>query len=84
MENSVIVSIYKFEDKTWTNFEAVPIKKYECSVLLDISNSQEFTTKEKVELNNCIVVSMKKIKNKSKLSETPQFIKHVYGPKSNQ
>lgn len=84
MENSVIVSIYKFEDKKWTYFEAVPVKKYEFSVLLDISKSAAFTAKEKVELNNLIVVSMKKIKNKGNLSETPQFIKHVYGPQSNK
>ena len=45
----VTVSSYKFGEKTWKNFEGEPIKKYEHSVLLDISNTEVFSDKEKTD-----------------------------------
>ena len=42
----ITVISYKFGEKL-ENFEGEPIKKYEHSVLLDISDTEVFTDKEK-------------------------------------
>lgn len=39
---TITVISYKFGEKSWKNFEGEPIKKYEHSVLLDISNTDHF------------------------------------------
>ncbi|MFL2063878.1 hypothetical protein ACEN4E_09675 [Latilactobacillus sakei] len=47
MTENVIVKRYKYEEKTLKDFEAMPIRTYEFSALLDISDSPAFTKKEK-------------------------------------
>lgn len=67
----VTVSSYKFGEKTWENFEGEPIKKYEHSVLLDISNTEVFSDKEKTELNYKIVVPFSRIREKRLIKDIP-------------
>lgn len=67
----VTVSSYKFGKKTWKNFEGEPIKKYEHSVLLDISNTEVFSDKEKAELNYKIVVPFSRIREKRFIKDIP-------------
>ncbi|MGD8198000.1 hypothetical protein [Lacticaseibacillus paracasei] len=67
----ITVISYKFGEKTWKNFEGVPIKKYEHSVLLDISNTEVFSDKEKTELNHKIVVPFSKIREKRFIKDIP-------------
>lgn len=69
--NLITVSSYKFGEKSWKNFEGEPIKKYEHSVLLDISNTEVFSDKEKTELNHKIVVPFSKIREKRFIKDIP-------------
>lgn len=74
MTENVIVKRYKYEEKNLKDFEAMPIRTYEFSALLDISDSPAFTKKEKDYLNRRIVVSIKTIKN-------PDVLRSVKGGK---
>ncbi|WP_445624040.1 hypothetical protein [Lacticaseibacillus paracasei] len=67
----ITVRSYKFGEKTWKNFEGEPIKKYEHSVLLDISSTEVFSDKEKTELNYKIVVPFSKIREKQFIKDIP-------------
>lgn len=69
--NLITVSSYKFGEKSWKNFEGEPIKKYEHSVLLDISSTEVFSDKEKAELNYKIVVPFSKIREKQFIKDIP-------------
>jgi Trm5-related predicted tRNA methylase len=68
---TITVISYKFGEKTWENFEGEPIKKYEHSVLLDISNTEVFSDKEKAELNYKIVVPFSRIREKRFIKDIP-------------
>ncbi len=52
----VTVRIYKQGNKIWRDFKADLIKRYESSVMVDISKSEAFSKIEKQEFNNLIVV----------------------------
>lgn len=67
----ITVISYKFGEKTWKNFEGVPIKKYEHSVLLDISDTEVFSDKEKTELNHKIVVAFSRIRENRFIKDIP-------------
>ncbi|GAN37542.1 conserved protein [Lacticaseibacillus paracasei NRIC 1917] len=67
----ITVISYKFGEKSWKNFEGEPIKKYEHSVLLDISNTEVFSDKEKTELNHKIVVPFSRIREKRFIKDIP-------------
>ncbi|MBG1272300.1 hypothetical protein FND55_01295 [Lactobacillus paracasei subsp. paracasei] len=67
----ITVISYKFGEKSWKNFEGESIKKYEHSVLLDISKTETFSAKEKIEFNHKIVVSFSSIKDKRAIKDIP-------------
>ncbi|QPC19618.1 hypothetical protein LacP0734_03900 [Lacticaseibacillus paracasei subsp. tolerans] len=60
----VTVRIYKQGNKMWRDFKAELIKRYESSVMVDISKSEAFSKIEKQEFNNLIVVKKKSILEK--------------------
>ena len=60
----VTVRIYKQGNKIWRDFKAELIKRYESSVMVDISKSEAFSKIEKQEFNNLIVVKKKSIVEK--------------------
>ncbi|WPH54032.1 hypothetical protein SHN02_09955 [Lacticaseibacillus paracasei] len=60
----VTVRLYKQGNKMWRDFKAELIKRYESSVMVDISKSEAFSKIEKQEFNNRIVVSKKAIVEK--------------------
>ncbi|MES5423304.1 hypothetical protein ABVL66_12195 [Lacticaseibacillus paracasei] len=60
----VMVRIYKQGNKMWRDFKAELIKRYESSVMVDISKSEAFSKIEKQEFNNLIVVKKKSIVEK--------------------
>ena len=60
----VTVRIYKQGNKIWRDFKAELIKRYESSVMVDISKSEAFSKIEKQEFNNLIIVSKKSIVEK--------------------
>ncbi|WP_445238906.1 hypothetical protein [Lacticaseibacillus paracasei] len=60
----VTVRLYKQGNKIWRDFKAELIKRYESSVMVDISKSEAFSKIEKQEFNNRIVVSKKAIVEK--------------------
>ncbi|MDC6274352.1 hypothetical protein QYI97_13470 [Lacticaseibacillus paracasei] len=67
----ITVKSYKFGDQKWTNFKGSPIKKYENAILLDISDCDAFTTKEKIELNHKIVVPISVVKERDVVKNIP-------------
>jgi hypothetical protein len=64
----VTVRIYKQGNKMWRDFKAELIKRYESSVMVDISKSEAFSKIEKQEFNNLIVVKKKSIVEKRSVS----------------
>ncbi|MBM6641679.1 hypothetical protein JRY13_10620 [Lacticaseibacillus paracasei] len=64
----VTVRLYKQGDKVWRDFKAELIKRYESSVMVDISESEAFSKLEKQEFNNLIVVKKKSILEKRAVS----------------
>ncbi|UWY24041.1 hypothetical protein N4T21_12215 [Lacticaseibacillus paracasei] len=60
----VTVRLYKQGNKMWRDFKAELIKRYESSVMVDISKSEAFSKIEKQEFNNLIVVKKKSIVEK--------------------
>lgn len=60
----VTVRIYKQGNKIWRDFKAELIKRYESSVMVDISKSEAFSKIEKQEFNNRIIVKKKSILEK--------------------
>ena len=66
--SKVTVRFYKQGDKLWREFKAELLKRYENSVMLDISRSKAFSKIEKQEFNNRIVVSKKAIVEKRAVS----------------
>lgn len=64
----VTVRIYKQGNKMWRDFKAELIKRYERSVMVDISKSEAFSKIEKQEFNNLIVVKKKSILEKREVS----------------
>lgn len=68
----VTVSSYKFGEKTWKKFQKENrSKNIEHSVLLDISNTEVFSDKEKTELNHKIVVPFSRIREKRFIKDIP-------------
>jgi hypothetical protein len=65
------VKRYKYEENVWENFACTPIKRYERSMLMDISQSDGFTSKEKVWLNYKIVVPISEIVEKTLIDSIP-------------
>ncbi len=66
----VAVRLYKQGDKMWRDFKAELIKRYESSVMVDISKSEAFSKIEKQEFNNRIIVKKKSILEKRAVSGT--------------
>lgn len=64
----VTVRIYKQGNKIWRDFKAELIKRYESSVMVDISKSEAFSKIEKQEFNNLIIVKKKSIVEKREVS----------------
>ncbi|MDG6574507.1 hypothetical protein QCE19_13565, partial [Staphylococcus aureus] len=60
----VTVRIYKQGNKIWRDFKADLIKRYESSVMVDISKSEAFSKIEKHEFNDRIIVKKKSIVDK--------------------
>lgn len=65
----VTVRIYKHGNKIWRDFKAKLIKRYENSVMVDISKSEAFSKIEKQEFNNLIVVKKKSIVEKQSVAD---------------
>lgn len=71
MSITMTVKYYKYKETVWKNFTCSSIKRYEHSVLIDISKSDGFTPNEKLWLNYKIVVPISEIVEKTLIDSIP-------------
>lgn len=76
--NDITIERCTIDGKYYENVHGKMLKRYEHSVLVDISNSQEITSVDKNVLNNRIVVPQgaireKKVVNSFEIAEPPSF-----------